>query len=135
MKRELYAELIDALTQELAALSEPAGHAPDPERKKQIEAQLLAFRFLPHREFAPADPVVPTSVVELEQLGERKLTFWVLLVPALGGWVSTYRGKPLQILTASSPLGDALLGQKQGDEFSVETYRSEKRRYRILTHF
>ena len=129
MKRELFDEIIIHLNEELTQ----EGQSSD--RKTQIEAQLLAFRFLPHREFLEADHIVPTSVVEIEQQGERKITFWVLIVPSLGGWVSTYKGKPLQILTVSSPLGTALLGSKKGEEIKLETYRSEERRYKILSHF
>jgi transcription elongation GreA/GreB family factor len=129
MKRELFEEIIRHLSEELV------GEAENPERKAQLEQQLLAFRFLPHREFSVEDHIVPTSVVELEQQGERQVTFWVLVVPSLGGWVSTYQGKPLQILTVSSPLGAALLGAKKGEQIELETYRSEKRKYKILTHF
>lgn len=125
LKRELFDQIMNHLSEELKDPSE---------QNPEIEKRLLAFRFLPARDFLKEDHVVPTSMVKLKQL-ERNIEFWVLLVPSLGGWISTYEKKPLQILTVSSPLGAALLGKKEEDEFTLDTYTGEVRTFKILKHF
>ena len=123
-------ELIKAhLQEELAELrsGQLIENHPNPEIQA-IERALLMYRFLPVRAFTREDVVEPVSLIELEFSGR---SFWVLLVPQHGGLVTQHEGKPVQVLTPQSPIGEAMSGKKVGDTFTVQT-GSGARQYRIL---
>ena len=98
------------------------------EQAQSLERALLMYRFLPLRDFGQEDVIVPGSLAEVELQGR---TSWVLLVPGHGGLVTFFEGKPVQVVTPQSPLGEAMLGKKAGDTFAVTTH-SGQRDYRIL---
>jgi Transcription elongation factor, GreA/GreB, C-term len=94
--------------------------------EKQVEQwkqQRLTLAFLPSRQYGPEDVIVPSVLVEIE-LADRAL--WVLMVPNHGGLISHFGGKPVQVLTPQSPLGEALLGKKIGDRVSVALSSGER---------
>ncbi|MGZ5280089.1 MAG: GreA/GreB family elongation factor, partial [Pseudobdellovibrionaceae bacterium] len=68
-------------------------------------------------------------LVEVILNGKRSLVF---IMSKGGGTVLTVDGMAVQILTPSSPLGEALLGLKVGDTAIVET-GDKTREYEILS--
>jgi transcription elongation GreA/GreB family factor len=124
-KRQIIDEIQNYLAAELKALTE-AGDVSS--RVSEIHQQLLMLRFLPVREYGPEDVVCPGGLVELDFKGTRALYF---LVPHGGGLVMKIGGRAVQVITPQSPLGEVLLGRKQGDEIEVPV-ASGKRSYRIV---
>lgn len=97
-------------------------------RESGETAQATQYRMLPKRDHEMGGVVVPPSLLEVETRGVRSL---ILLVPGGGGHVFSLDGQPVQVLTAQSPLGSALLGQKEGATVVVEI-GAGIRQYRIL---
>ena len=90
---------------------------------------MTLFKFLNPKSFGPQDPIAVGAMVEL-QLGPRKTLCFLV---ARGGGVSVhYDGRILQVITPNAPLGDALLGKRQGEEVEVEA-QNTTREYRILS--
>jgi transcription elongation GreA/GreB family factor len=137
-KRKVVEEIQNHLAEELAGLL-PAAEAAEKanrelpvdqaERVRAIQQQLTMYRFLPMREFNSEDVVCPSSLVELEISGRRAFYF---LVPSGGGLVMKIEGNPVQVITPNSPLGEALLGRKVGDQVQVQAAGSA-RAYRIVS--
>jgi hypothetical protein len=97
-------------------------------RQEGALPQATMYRMLPRREQAQSDPIAPPALVEVETRGTRSL---ILLVPGGGGHVFRLEDRPIQVMTAQSPLGSALLGRKLGDTIEVEI-AGGSRSYRIL---
>lgn len=118
-KRVIIQEIENHLAHELSQLisneSKP-GRPKNSGRMDEIKRQLLMYRYLPVRDFGSEDVVCPSALVEL-QLGETRS--FCFIVPQGGGLVMMIEGKPLQVVTPQSPLGEALLGKKQGDRVEV----------------
>jgi hypothetical protein len=87
------------------------------------------WKFLPLREFGSADVVCPAALVELELQGTHAFYF---IAPQGGGLVLRQDGCPVQVITPNSPMGEALLGRREGDVVEVET-RSSVRSYRVIS--
>jgi hypothetical protein len=98
------------------------------EENSELKRALLMYRFLPVREFTTEDVIAPGCLTEL-QLGSRKA--WYLLVPQHGGLVTQFEGNPVQVITPQSPMGEAILGKRCGDEITVKTSSGE-RHYQVL---
>ena len=69
------------------------------------------------------------ALVELLYHDQKRLYF---LIPTAGGTVIKVQDEAVLVVSVFSPIGDALLGLKKGDEFEVETPK-ETRQYRILS--
>ena len=67
------------------------------------------------------------ALVELQHNDQLRTYF---LIPTAGGTLLSIDGHPVLVVSVFSPIGDALLGLKSGDEFEVETPR-ESRTYMI----
>jgi transcription elongation GreA/GreB family factor len=55
------------------------------------------------------------------------------LIPTSGGTLLQIAGQSILVVSVFSPLGDAVLGLKTGDQFEIETPK-ETRSYEV-THF
>jgi transcription elongation GreA/GreB family factor len=134
-KRLIIDEIQNYLAAELKSLVDASGgsaeQATQNPRVAEIHRQLLMLRFLPVREFTPEDVVVPGGLVELDFKGTRALYF---LVPTGGGLVMQVAGRAVQVITPQSPLGEVLLGRKQGDEIQVPV-GSGTRNYTIVGYY
>jgi transcription elongation GreA/GreB family factor len=155
-KRKIIQEILAGLAEELRTLVEAAQAAHEAaihEESKQedahdtrsVEASYLAgaqaaraaelqrlitvFKFFPIREYTNSDIVEPGVLVELRCNGTDAFYF---IVPQGGGLVTRVDGKPVQILTSQSPIGEALLGRRVGDTFEIET-RTGTREYEVVT--
>jgi transcription elongation GreA/GreB family factor len=108
----------------LAHLNEQTGDETDLERLKMM------FRFLPTRDYVdPEDVVIPTALVRLECQGRESLCY---IVPSGGGMILSVDGMPVQVVTPHSPLGEAMIGRKRGDQFDMVPQSGKARTYKIV---
>lgn len=123
-KKQVIQKIIESLQHELT-------QEADTIRRQELEAQLLMFRFLPVRNYSDEDVIVPSALVTLET--SQRLAHY-FLVPSGGGWITEHEGKPLQVLTPQSPLGEAMNGKRVGDTFQMEM-RQGVREYKVIGIF
>jgi transcription elongation GreA/GreB family factor len=71
------------------------------------------FESLPARDFAPADEIDVGALVELKSRNEETLYF---VAPRGGGTEVTCEKKEVLVITPQSPLGQQLVGRKQGEK-------------------
>jgi transcription elongation GreA/GreB family factor len=144
-KQLIVEKIIAALTEELessmrsarAARAEAAHEQNKAENKydtRSLEASYLAngqsrqaaeviqsiqlYRGLALRDFAPGEPIELGALVELEQKGETR-TFW-LIGPRAGGTEVECEGETVLVITPQSPMGQQLVGRKQGDQLQIQ---------------
>lgn len=119
-------ESIHELERQLStsASGERGGLEDDLENAKR---QLTVFRYLPRREYGATDVIIPSSLVELEYRGVTSLN---LIVPSGGGLVLRVENRPVQVMTPQSPLGEALIGKKQGETVKLKM-QNGTREYKI----
>lgn len=110
-------------------LNEEMAESKDPERIAEIKRLLLIYQMLPRREYSDDDHVIPSALVQLA-LGDH-LTY-CFVSPQGGGLVTRVDGQPVQVVTPYSPLGEAILGKKVGDQVKVDL-RGGSREYRIVS--
>jgi transcription elongation GreA/GreB family factor len=87
------------------------------QRAAEIQQTLSYYRQLEPRTFRPTDLIAPGALVELDSGGKKAVYF---LAPQGGGMKVSIEGKSVQIITPHSPLGEELVGRKQGDTIEVE---------------
>lgn len=87
-------------------------------RALEIEEVLSLFKNSSFKDFAPADKIQSTALVEVDLDGKQNL---LLLMPKGGGVRLSFEGRSVQIVTPQSSLGEILLGLKVGEtaEFEV----------------
>ena len=87
-------------------------------RVAEIDLALNVFKTTGLKEFAPNDAVQPTALVEIELDGKKNMVF---LMPQAGGVRLDFDGRPVQVVSPTSSLGESLMGLKAGDtaEFEV----------------
>jgi transcription elongation GreA/GreB family factor len=78
----------------------------------ELEAALQEFEKLNPRPFAPGEPIGLGALVEVELDGDKSLYF---LGPRAGGTEVVQDHKEILVITPQSPLGEQLMGKKQGD--------------------
>ena len=78
----------------------------------EIEAAIAAFEKLEARTFGVGEPIDLGALVELESAGEQTLYF---IGPKAGGTEVVHQKREVLVITPQSPLGEQLLGRKQGD--------------------
>lgn len=154
-KADVLAAIVDAIASEIAVLEQSAASAREgatheqakPENDKDtraLEASYLAgaqagrardllatkkrIEFLELRDFGKKDPIGPSALVELAVDGERSVFF---LADVGGGRKVAVGGVEIQVVTAEAPLGQALLGKRQGDSFEMRVKR-DVREYDIV---
>ncbi len=69
------------------------------------------------------------ALVELLYKDQKRLYF---LIPTAGGTLLKVKNEAVLVVSVFSPIGDALMGLKTGDEFEVETPK-ESRNYQVLS--
>jgi transcription elongation GreA/GreB family factor len=78
----------------------------------EIEAAVVEFEKLRPRTFVPGEAIDIGALVELESAGENLFYF---LGPRAGGTEIEHDKKEILVITPQSPLGEQLMGKKQGD--------------------
>lgn len=97
-------------------------------RVSDIDEQLAMYKMIELRSFNATTPISSTALIELDLDGHRSRVF---LIPKGGGLFVKVNGDQIQTITPASPLGEALLGLKEGDLALVEI-GSETKEYEIL---
>ncbi len=123
-KQKVIHEIRSYLESELADAKDPKSP-----RAEELARLLVMYRFLPLREYGADDVACPAALVELEFQGTTAFYF---IAPQGGGLVTRVEGKPVQVLTPNSPLGEALMGKKVGEQVRVEM-REGVREYRVVS--
>jgi transcription elongation GreA/GreB family factor len=98
------------------------------ERVSALERELLAYRGFPLKSFGPADPIAVGALVKLKSGAHAR---WLLLTPQAGGLSVKVDGIEVQALSVTSPLGDALIAARVGDEVDIESPK-ESKTYEVL---
>jgi transcription elongation GreA/GreB family factor len=98
-------------------------------RVTDMKEVLAIFENLPIQDFSNSSAIQRTALVEVRH--NDKVSF-VLIMPKGGGQSVVFEGQAVQVITAESPLGQALMGRKVEDEIEVQT-GSILRHYEILS--
>lgn len=94
-------------------------------RAAQIASLLSLYKTVEPRAFGPDDAVDATALVELESDASGRRTV-VFLIPQGSGLSVELAGLTVQAIGPESPLGEALIGLRVGDEATVETGRGQQ---------
>ena len=78
-----------------------------------IEKAIVEFEKLDGRTFASGEGIALGALVELEHGGEKSYYF---LGPRAGGTEVIHDRKEILVITPQSPLGEQLMGRKQGEQ-------------------
>lgn len=84
------------------------------QRVEELRAALAALRAMPLRDFAPGAPAALGALVTLDDDGELRRFF---IAPESGG--TRLAGGRVQVVTPKSPLGEALVGGRAGEDCSL----------------
>ena len=79
----------------------------------ELEVAIAEYEKLGARKFADGDAIAVGALVELEHGGENSFYF---LGPRAGGTEVVHDRKEILVITPQSPLGEQLIGKKQGDQ-------------------
>jgi transcription elongation GreA/GreB family factor len=82
----------------------------------ELIAAIAAFEKIQPRDFSPDDPIDVGALVELELKKERSFYF---VGPKAGGTEFTSNGREILVITPQSPLGEQLMGKKQGERVQL----------------
>ncbi len=105
-------------------------------RAAEIERQLQIFQAIPRTPLPAGSRISAGALVELLSEGRKS---YCLLSPSAGGLTLNASGDAggvrIQVITPQSPLGEALLGSRSGEEVEIETSSPSgaTRVFKILT--
>ena len=83
----------------------------------EIQAAIAAFEKLDARTFKAGEPIDIGAFVELELNGEKTSYF---IGPRAGGTEVLHEKREVLVITPHSPLGEQLVGRKQGDVLKLK---------------
>lgn len=156
MKKEILDELIRRSKDELALLEQSAksnhDFATDQEFKaeskydtraleasylasaeaKRVEELKLEIQILEEVDLEASRKLGEISIGALVELLHQEQKRRYFLIPTAGGTLIKVGEEAVLVVSVFSPIGDALMGLKAGEEFEVETPR-ETRTYQILS--
>lgn len=93
-------------------------------RIAEIEEILVICKHVKVKNFQANDKINSTALVEVESEDGKRSLFFIL---AKGGGVTfQFEGKTIQIITPSSPLGEALQGLSEGDAVVIDSGNTTK---------
>ncbi|MCB0420072.1 MAG: GreA/GreB family elongation factor [Bdellovibrionales bacterium] len=155
-KQEIYQKIIESLEQELNTMIQSAKNAKDAATNEEskaenkydtrgLEASYLAgaqakratelreminlFKTTPVQNYDSTTPIGHTALVKLQH--DDHIT-WYFVAPQEGGLTLHYQDYTIFVISPFSPVGQALMGRKQGDEFELEI-KNEIREYEIIS--
>lgn len=92
-------------------------------RIAETEELLVVLKHVDPKTFTSEDKINATAIVEIDNNGKHQLLF----ILAKGGGVKVqFEGREIQIVTPSSPLGEALQDLKKGDIAVIDSGDSFK---------
>ena len=83
----------------------------------EIQGAIAAFEKLDARKFGAGEPIDVGAFVELAFDGEKTAYF---IGPRAGGMELLHEKREVTVITPQSPLGEQLLGRKQGDVLKLK---------------
>lgn len=86
------------------------------ERVRDLKETLTLISNQQFKNFSDDDKIALTALVELQT--EEKIN-WVLILPKGGGHQVVVQKQSIKVITPESPLGQLLIGKKNGDEFML----------------
>ena len=95
----------------------------------EIESAIAEFEKLAARQLADGEAIDIGALVELEHGGENSFYF---LGPRAGGTEVVHEKREILVITPQSPLGEQLMGRKQGDQPQL-TFGGAKQAAKILS--
>jgi transcription elongation GreA/GreB family factor len=95
----------------------------------EIEAAIAAFEKLDARVYGTSEPIDLGALVELESAGEQTL---YLIGPKAGGTEVTHQKRQVLVITPQSPLGQQLIGRKQGEILQIDI-AGARNQHRVLS--
>jgi transcription elongation GreA/GreB family factor len=95
----------------------------------EIESAIAEFEKLAVRKFGGGEAIDIGALVELEPGGENSFYF---IGPRAGGTEVVHGKKEILVITPQSPLGEQLMGKKQGDQPQL-TFGGAKQTARIVS--
>lgn len=102
------------------------------ERVADLKESLALFKTIEIKKYSPTSPIGNSALITILDLNNETDRKTVLFMPKGGGLQLRIENIVIQTVTASSPLGSALLNKKVGDEISYTAANSIKE-YEILT--
>lgn len=156
MKKGLINQLLDHARKELHALESAAAathsYATDQEFKaegkydtraleasylaeaeaRRVEELKLEIQILEEVDLDSPQKFEEITIGALVELDFNNITKKYFLIPTAGGTVLEEAGEQVIVVSVFSPIGDAMLGLKAGDEFEVETPKFN-RTYQIVS--
>jgi len=150
-KQELIRKFVEAISSDLAVLTQAAMHAheaathaeskaEDQYDTRGLEASYLAgaqskrameldemrslYQHIQVKTFGGESPIAATAVIELED-EDGKRTYYFMM-PKGGGLSVLQDGKTVHIVTPQSPLGEAMMGKTLGDSIEVTVQKSAR---------
>ncbi|MBU4461206.1 MAG: GreA/GreB family elongation factor [Verrucomicrobia bacterium] len=96
----------------------------------ETERAIAAFKTMKLPEFGPKDPVDLGALVDLQVNGEDPSLYFI--GPSAGGTEIVHEKRTILVITPQSPLGEQLVGRKQGDRLKIRIAGTSNE-YRLLT--
>ncbi len=88
----------------------------------EIQSAIAAFEKLDARQFGAGEPIDVGAFVELAYDGEKTAYF---IGPRAGGTELLHEKREITVITPQSPLGEQLVGRKQGDVLKLKLAGSQ----------
>ena len=83
----------------------------------ELEQAIAQFQSLPPRKFGSKNAIDVGALVELQAKSERAFYF---VGPSAGGTEVRHEKKEVLVITEQSPMGQQLVGRKQGDRLKIK---------------
>lgn len=99
---------------------------------KRVEELKLEIQILQDVDLNASKKLGEISMGALVELSHNKQSRKYFLIPTAGGTLLSVEGEAVVVVSVFSPIGDAMMGLKTGEEFEVETPK-ENRHYQILS--
>lgn len=99
---------------------------------KRVEELKLEIQILEEVDLEQSHKLGEISIGALVELLHKDQKRFYFLIPTAGGTMLKVEDEAVLVVSVFSPIGDALLGLKQGDEFEVETPK-ETRHYEVVS--
>lgn len=100
---------------------------------KRVEELKLEIQILEEVDVNASKKLGEISIGALVELVHKDQKRFYFLIPTAGGTMISVNGETVLVVSVFSPIGDALLGLKSGDEFEVETPK-ETRQYQVVSY-
>lgn len=99
---------------------------------KRVEELKLEVQILEEVDLNASKKLGEISIGALIELEHKKQKRFYFLIPTAGGTMLKVKEETVLVVSVFSPIGDALMGLKVGEEFEVETPK-ETRHYQVVS--